>query len=169
MQFDLGGDLLFLPIQCYGGICVVKGTALLRQQQYGNLVFIRPAMYSLDSTKNRPVEVASGRRLDHQRPQLRLLESYCVNTACQVENAATLSHTPVFCFYLFAPTEHLTARPDRPRPAPALTDGQPRNQHSHPAGPAFTSVQLCHHSGSIHQQADRVSGWLWNYGLQHRD
>lgn len=89
---------MFLPIQCYGGICAVKGTALLRQQQYGNLVLIRAAMYSLRSTKNRPVEAAWGRRLDHQRPQLRLLEPYCVNTACLLENAATLSHPPPFFF-----------------------------------------------------------------------
>ena len=60
---------------------------------------------------------------------------------------------------LFPPAEHLTARPDRPRPAPAfpLSDGQPRYQHSDPAGPALSSVQLRHHSGPIYQQADRVS------------
>lgn len=156
------GDLLFFAIQCYCGICVVKWTALLWKYQYGNLVLIRPAMYSLNSTKNRPVEVALGShyafKLDEQRPRPRLwlLESYWINLAC---SGKTLQHFHTPLLYLFAPTEYLTARP---RPAPALTDGQPWNQHSHPAGPAFTTVQLCHHSGSIHQQTDRVSRRMWN-------
>uniref|UniRef100_A0A8P4KJB2 cAMP responsive element binding protein 5b n=1 Tax=Dicentrarchus labrax TaxID=13489 RepID=A0A8P4KJB2_DICLA len=55
-------------------------------------------------------------------------------------------------------SDHLTAWPGRPRSAPAfpLTDGQPRYQHSDPAGLALSSVQLRHHSGSIHQQTDRA-------------
>lgn len=70
----------------------------------------------------------------------------------------TLQCLKIPLLYLFAPTEYLTARPGRPRPAPALTDGQPWHQHSDPAGPSLSTVQLCHHSGSIHQQTDRVSG-----------
>ena len=72
-------------------------------------------------------------------------------------------YSAFFSLHFFA-AEHLIARPDRPRPAPAvpLTDGQPWYQHSDPAGPAISSVQLRHHSGSIDQQTDRVSrpsGW----------
>lgn len=67
---------------------------------------------------------------------------------------------PYFLLAFLSPSlaaDHLAARSVRPAPAVPLADGQPWHQHRDPAGPSLPSVQLRHHSGSIHQQTDRVS------------
>lgn len=124
-------------------------------------------MSSLNSTKNRPVEVALGHHyafnLDQQRPrpQLWLLKSYWINLACLVENAATLSHPPCFtCLHLQSISLHGQTGP-----------GQ--HQHSR-MGNHETSIVIQQalpspQSSSVITQApstNRQIGWVGGCGIK---
>lgn len=144
----------------------LKGTALLWKKQHANLVLIRPAMYSLNSTTNSSVEVALGPhyafKLDGQRPkpQLWLLESYFKKIRLARENCNSFTSPCFTCLHLQSISLHGQSAP-----------GQ--HQHSR-MGNHETSIVIQQalpspQSSSVITQApstNRQIGWVGGWGIR---
>lgn len=136
-------NILYMPLH----VKEVKQTNCSAGQTIRNLVFIR-----LHSGENSSSLLIQAGCMEPMAKLILLELCWKYNLLRRMWHSWQISNFVYSFLFPFPAAEHLTARPGRPRPAPAvpLTNGQPWYQHSDPAGSAFSSVQLCHHSGSIH-------------------